>query len=351
MWFTSDNAAGASPEVVAAVSRVNTGYQLAYGGDDVTDRARAMIRERFEAPDAAVHFVATGTAANALSLACLCPPWGAIYAHTAAHVEVDECGAPEFYTAGAKMTLIEGDHGRMQLSALQSALASAASGGVHNVQRGAVSITNATECGTVYSVQDVSALTAAAHAHDVPVHMDGTRFANAVASFGCTPADLSWRAGVDILCLGGTKNGAIAAEAVIIFNPEKAWEFELRRKRAGHLFSKMRFLTAQFEALMTDDLWLRNAARANAVAAHLADGVAKLPGGQLTHPRQANLVFAGLPRAMHEAAKARGAAYHFWPGDQPRTGPADQVLTARFVCSSQTTMEEADALLTAFQAG
>jgi threonine aldolase len=351
MWFTSDNAAGASPEVMDAVMRVNSGYQMAYGGDDVTDRARAMIRERFEVPDAAIHFVSTGTSANALALACYCPPWGAIYAHKAAHVEMDECGAPEFFAGGAKMTLIDGADGRIDEGGLTATLAVAASAGVHNVQRGALTITNATEAGTVYSVDQVKALTTAAHAHGVPVHMDGTRFANAVSSLGRSPAELSWKAGVDVLCLGGTKNGALAAEAVIFFDPEKAWEFELRRKRGGHLFSKMRFLTAQFEALMTDDLWLRNATHSNAMAARLAEGIMTVSGASMMHPREANLVFAGLPRGAHEAARAKGAAYHYWPGGQPESGPADQVLTSRFVCSSQTTSEEVDAIVETFKTG
>lgn len=254
MWFTSDNAAGASPEVMAALSRANEGYCGAYGGDPLTARVQDMIRDAFEAPEAAVHFAATGTAANSLALACLTPPWSGVYCHRAAHIEVDECGAPEFFTGGAKMVLLDGAHGRIDPAALAAALPPAIGHAVHHVQRGALSLTNATEYGAVYRPADVAALTAIARTQGAPTHMDGTRYANALASTGASPAELSWKAGVDILCLGATKNGAMAAEAVIIFNPEKAWEFELRRKRGGHLFSKMRFVAAQFEAVMTDEI-------------------------------------------------------------------------------------------------
>ena len=351
MWFTSDNAAGASPEVMEALVRANDGYAGAYGNDPLTARAQDLIREVFEAPQAAVHFVATGTAANSLALACMTPPWSGVYCHRSAHIEVDECGAPEFYTNGAKMVLVDGADGRMAPAALNSAIPPTEGHAVHHVQRGALSLTNATECGTVYTVEQVRALTDIAKAKCAPVHMDGTRFANAVATLGCSPAELSWKAGVDILCLGATKNGALAAEAVIIFDPQLAWEFELRRKRGGHLFSKMRFVAAQFEAMMTNDLWLQNARRANAMADQLAGGVLSLPGGTLSHPREANLVFAGLPRRAHTVARDRGAAYHNWPTSQASDGPDDEILTCRLVCSAQTNERDIDAILAAFRAG
>lgn len=351
MFFTSDNAAGASPEVMAALSRANDGYAGAYGGDALTARAQDMIREVFEAPDAAVHFVATGTAANSIALACLTPPWSGVYCHRSAHIEVDECGAPEFFTGGAKMVLVDGDHGRMAPEPLRAAIPPRDGHAVHHVQRGALSLTNATEYGTVYSVEQVCALADIAKAKDAPVHMDGTRFANAIATLGCTPAELSWKAGVDILCLGASKNGAMAAEAVIIFDPEKAWEFELRRKRGGHLFSKMRFIAAQFEAMMTNDLWLQNARHANQMANQLAGGIASLSGATLTHPVEANLLFPSIPRGAHKAAIAKGAKYYFWPMSQSLDGPDDEPMTCRLVCSSQTTEQDVDAILTAFRAG
>ncbi|MGB0853253.1 MAG: threonine aldolase family protein [Pikeienuella sp.] len=349
MWFTSDNAAGAAPEVLEALARANEGYAGAYGGDPLTARVQDMIRETFEAPDAAVHFVATGTAANSLALACLTPSWSGVYCHRAAHIEVDECGAPEFFTGGAKMVLVDGDDGLMTPDALDAVIPKADGHPVHHVQRGALSLTNATECGTVYTPADVRALTDIAKAKGAPVHMDGTRFANAIATLGCSPAELSWKAGVDILCLGATKNGALAAEAVIIFDPDMAWEFELRRKRGGHLFSKMRFVAAQFEAMMTNDLWLRNARHANAMADQLAGGILSIRGGSLMHPRQANLVFASLPRAAHKAAMAKGAAYHFWPMSQAKEGPDDEPVSCRLVCSSQTRESDVDAILAAFR--
>lgn len=346
MWFTSDNAAGAPREVIEAIAKVNEGWTMAYGADDVTARARAAIREAFEAPSAAVHFVSVGTAANALALACLTPPWGTIYCHKAAHIEEDECGAPEFYSGGAKLTLIDGEHGLIDPARLERAL-SMGGPSVHNVQRGAVSITQVTEAGTCYTVEALTQLCSIAKAHKTPVHLDGTRFANALAKTGATPAEMSWKAGVDVLCLGFTKNGALAAEAVIIFDEALAWEFELRRKRGGHLFSKMRFIAAQVDAMMQDRLWLRLANHANARAAELAEGIRALPGARLLHPVDANLMFAQIPTAMHKAAKAAGAAYYDMPA--PEGFEDAGLVTIRLVCSFQTTAKDVQGLLAAFR--
>ena len=235
------------------------------------ERVTARIREVFEAPEAAVYLVATGTAANALALACLCPPWATVYCHRNAHVEEDECGAPEFYTGGAKLTLLDGEHGAHrpgEPASGRSALT--ANAGVHNVQKGALSLTNATEAGTVYAPGAGGRAGRHCAGHGIPVHMDGARFANAVAQLGCTPAELTWKAGVDVLSFGGTKNGCLGVEAVVLFDPARAWEFELRRKRGGHLFSKHRFLSAQMEAYLEGDLWLDLAEAANARARELA---------------------------------------------------------------------------------
>lgn len=344
MWFSSDNAAGVAPEVLQAMADAAPGWAMAYGNDEGTSRAADMIRDRFEAPEAAVYFVATGTAANSLSLACLAEPWSAIYCHQSAHIEEDECNGPEFFSGGAKLALIPGEHGRMTPDGLQARLDRTAQGDVHGAQRGPLSITNATEAGTLYDPAAVDALTSVAKKADIAVHMDGTRFAYAVAALGCTPAELSWKAGVDILCLGATKNGAMAAEAVILFDPKLAWEFELRRKRAGHLFSKMRFLAAQFEAMMTDDLWLKLASRANETSATLAEGLSKLSHAKLVHPVEANLMFVDLPRSVHAAARSKGAAYALM-GDLE--GPGDEMLTCRLVCSAQTTRNEVEDFLKA----
>lgn len=345
MWFTSDNAGPAAPEVLAALTAANTGYEHSYGADASMARVTGLIRDAFEAPEASVYLVATGTAANALSLACLCPPWSTIYCHRNAHIEEDECAAPEFYTNGAKLTLLEGVDAKIEPDALTAAIAFTARAGVHNVQKGALSLTNATEAGAVYTVDEVRVLTSIARADGLPVHMDGSRIANAIASLGCSPADLTWRAGVDILSLGGTKNGCFGVEAVVIFDPARAWEFELRRKRGGHLFSKHRYLSAQMEAYFTDGLWLDLAARANTSARDLSRGLLALPGTRLIHPTEANAVFAAWPRAGHRAAHAAGAEYYFWPFNQSLDGPDEEPLSARLVCNWSTTRADVTAFL------
>lgn len=345
MNFASDNTSAAAPEIMAAVAAANAGYAMPYGNDPIMESVRARLRATFEAPDAAVYLVATGTAANALSLAILTQPWGAVFCHRNAHVEEDECGAPEFYTGGSKLVLVDGAHARMDPQSLREALAYTARAGVHNVQRGMVTITNATENGTVYTPDEVRALSDIAGTYNLPVHMDGARFANALVATGATPAEMTWKAGIDVLSFGGTKNGCLGVEAVVIFDPARAWEFELRRKRGGHLFSKHRYLSAQMEAYLTDGLWLDLARRANAAATRLSQGILALPGAQLLHPTEANAVFASWPRAGHARAQNAGARYYFWPFDQTLEGPAEDPLTARLVCSWSTTEADVDTLL------
>jgi threonine aldolase len=349
MQFASDNTSPVPPEIIAAMTRANDGTAMPYGSDPIMDRVRTRIRGIFEAPEAAVYLVATGTAANALALATFCPPWGAIYCHRNAHVEEDECGAPEFYTGGSKLVLIDGDHARMTPDGLDRALRSTARAGVHNVQKGMLSLTNSTENGTVYTPADIATLTALARAEGLPCHLDGARFSNALVSVGCTPAEMTWKAGIDVVSFGGTKNGLMGVEAVVIFDPAKAWEFELRRKRGGHLFSKHRYLSAQMEAYLEGDLWLRLARAANAAAARLAAGIVQVPGAALVHPCQANAVFAAWPRAGHKRAQAAGASYYLWPGEQSMEGPDDEALAARLVCSWSTTDADVDRLLAALR--
>ncbi len=344
MLFSSDNIAACAPEMFEAMARANHGAAKPYGNDEATARVQALVAEVFERP-ATVYLVATGTAANALALACLCPPWATVYCHRNAHVEEDECGAPEFYTGGAKLTLLDGAHAKIAPDALADALRFTARAGVHNVQKGALSLTQATEAGAAYTVDEVAQLADMAHAAGVPVHMDGTRFANAVARLGCSPADLTWRAGVDVLCLGATKNGALAAEAVILFDDAKAWEFELRRKRGGHLWSKMRYMSAQMEAYLTDGLWLRLASHANAMADRLAAGLRAIPGVAIDAPLGANMMFPRFARRGHRALTEAGALYYLWPGDQTLEGPDDEALQCRLVCSWATTQEQVDAFL------
>ncbi len=345
MWFTSDNAGPAHPAVMDALLRANEGYAPSYGADEAMARVTARLREIFEAPEAAVHLVSTGTAANALALACLCPPWSTVYCHAEAHVSVDECAAPEFFSGGAKLTLLGGAHCKIPPEALADAIAGAAGAGVHNVQPGAFSLTNATEAGTVYSPDEIRALADVARAAGLPVHLDGARFANALARLGCTPAEATWKAGVDVLGFGGTKNGLIGVEAVIFFDPAKSWEFELRRKRGGHLFSKHRYLSAQMEAYLADGLWLEMARTANARADALAAGLTALPGVRLRHAVEANMVFAAWPRGGHRALQAAGAHYHLWPSAQTLDGADEAEVSARLVCNWSTTPEEVDAFL------
>ena len=342
MWFTSDNASGAAPEVMTAVTRANEGYARSYGADTQMDRARDLVREVFEAPEAAVYLVTTGTVANALSMSLLSPPWGSIFCHTHAHIAEDECGAPEFYSHGAKLTLIPGAHGRMEAEALEAAILRSAGAGVHGVQPGALSITNVTEAGTVYSVADITTLAGVARAHGVPVHLDGARFANALVATGATAADMTWRAGVDVVSFGGTKNGCMGVEAVVIFDPAKAWEFELRRKRAGHLMSKHRFLSAQMVAYLEDGLWLRLAAHANAMAARLARGLMQMPDVEMVHPVEANILFPEWAVGTHTRLETAGAAYYPFPAPMGRE-------RARLVASWSTTERDVDQFLSALR--
>ncbi len=339
MWFTSDNASGAAPEVMAAVLAANAGYARSYGADDLMAQVTAQLRQEFEAPEAAVHLVATGTIANSLALALTCPSWGAVFCHEHAHVAEDECGAPEFYTGGAKLVLVPGAHGKMTPDTLAPVLARTGAGGVHGVQKGMLTITNVTEAGTVYTPAEIAALTAAAQG--LPCHLDGARFANALDATGATAAEMTWKAGIDLVSFGGTKNGCMGVEALVIFDPAKAWEFELRRKRGGHLFSKHRFLSAQMAAYLQDGLWLRLAAHANAMAARLAAGLAAKPGVTLTHPVQANILFPEWSAGTHARLQAAGAAYYDMPAEHGREA-------ARLVTSWSTTEADVDRFLSAF---
>jgi threonine aldolase len=338
MFFTSDNASGAAPEILAAVTRANEGFAPGYGADDIMVRVTKRVREVFDHPEAAVYLVATGTAANSLALALYAQPWSAVFSHTDAHIAVDECGAPEFYTGGAKLIGVPGAHGKMTPDTLSEAIGKIGESGVHGVQRGIVSITNVTEAGTVYTPAEVATLTAIAKAKGLPSHLDGARFANALVAINTTAADMTWKAGIDIVSFGGTKNGCLGVEAVVIFDPAKAWEFELRRKRGGHLFSKHRFLSAQMEAYLQDDLWLRLATQANAMGARLAKGIEAIPDAHLTHPAPANMLFPEWPQGTHARAKAKGAAYYQIPAPNGREG-------ARLVCSWSTTEADVDGLL------
>src|SRR6056297_776985 len=340
MTFASDNCGPAHPRIIEALVRTNESYAPSYGADDLMTQTRHRLREIFEAPEAMVHLVATGTAANALALATLAQPWQTIYCTPLAHVNCDECQAPEFYTGGCKLSLV-GEADKMTPDALSTAIAEAGHGNVHVAQPGPVSLTQVTEMGRLYTLEDLQALSGVAAAHGLPVHLDGARFANALVALGCTPAEMTWKAGIDAVSFGGTKNGCIGVEAVIFFDPEPAWEFELRRKRAAHLFSKHRFLSAQMGAYLADDLWLTSARAANAHGARLAQGLGALPDCHFLAEPQANMIFATLPRAAHQRLHAAGARYHL-NGGPLETGPADEPLPMRLVCDWSIAESEID---------
>ena len=338
MRFASDNTSGAAPEIMAAVIKANEGYERSYGADAAMARVTDLVRDLFEAPHAEVRLVATGTAANALAIATHVQPWDGVFCHAHAHIAEDECNAPEFYS-GAKLVLIPGEHGKITPAALSQALATTGESGVHGVQRGMLSLTNVTEAGTVYTPAEVAALTALAKAKDIPCHLDGARFANALVATGATPAEMTWKAGIDVLSLGGTKNGCLGVEGVVLFNPAKAWELELRRKRGGHLFSKHRFLSAQMEAYLTDGLWLRLAAHANGMGQRLVEGLRQRQAH--VPPADANMLFPEWPAGHHYRLEAAGAQAYRFPAPAGRE-------RARLVASWSTTEADVDRFLDAF---
>lgn len=309
MRFFSDNAAPACPEVIAALSSANV-QDTAYDGDAWSARLDARFSDLFETPVCAL-WVPTGTAANCLALASLCPPYGGVICHREAHIQMDEGGAPEFYTHGAKLLLADGSGAKLTPDAI-CAVADAIRPGVHWVQPHAISITNATEYGLAYTPDEVAAIGDLARARGLKLHMDGARFANALAHLGCTPADLTWRAGVDALSFGFIKNGGMGAEALIYFDPTQGEAAKLRRKRAGHLQSKGRYLAAQLLAMLDDDVWLRNARAANAGAALLA----RAAPDRLVHPVEGNGVFLRVTADEAASLRARGFDFYDWnPGE------------------------------------
>jgi len=311
--FRSDNVTGAAPEILKALVEAASGTVSSYGEDPITARVEERLKEIFEC-DLVAFPVATGTAANSLSLSLLSPAWGAVFCHEGAHIAVDECGAPEFYTGGAKLIDLPGADGKLTAAQL-AALIPGGLGVVHHAQPAAISLTQATEAGTAYRPDEVAAIAELARRHGLRLHMDGARFANALAFLNATPAEMTWRAGVDILSFGATKNGALAAEAVVIFDKALAAEFAFRRKRAGHLFSKMRFLSAQLDAYLEGGLWLRNAGHANAMANHLAEGLGRIAGAKLAHPVEANEIFVDLPEHAIRGLQADGFQFYRWLGE------------------------------------
>ena len=328
--FASDNYAGICPEAFAAMAEANQGHAVSYGDDEWTTRASDLIRDVFET-NCEVFFVFNGTSANSLSLASLCQSYHSILCHEFAHIETAECGAPEFFANGTKVLLLPGANGKIDPKEVERAVQRR--NDIHYPKPRALSLTQATEVGSIYSIAEVKALTGAARRFDLRVHMDGARFANAVAALNVAPADLSWKAGVDVLCFGGTKNGIGIGEAVVFFDRDLAKEFDYRCKQGGQLASKMRFLSAPWTGMLKDGAWLRHARHANEMARRLETGLRGVPGVKISFPVESNAVFAKIPPAIEKKLLERG--WKFYTG----------VVTpdeSRLMCSWDTTAEDVD---------
>lgn len=337
MSFLSDTTAPAHPALLDAMARANAGAEASYGNDAISARVKAKLREIFST-DLELVFTVSGTASNALALSVLCPGDSAVMCHDEAHIHRDERGAPEFFTGGAKLIPLKGDHARLDAETLAAALEEWPDDFVHTTPPAVLSLSNLTESGTAYDVERVSTLAAMAKARGLAVHMDGARFANALAGLKCDPADLTWRSGVDVLSLGATKGGALAAEAVILFPSvmDRLGALKVRQKRAGHMLPKMRYVAAQFEAWLENGRWLELAAHANAMAAHLAKGLAGVEGVTLAHPVDGNEVFANLPQTVQDRLEAAGIGVYQWTDG-----------SFRLVTNWQTRAEDVDHLVNA----
>ena len=294
MNFSSDNTTGACPEIIEAIIRANQGSTSAYGEDKHTKKVTKMINDIFETATE-VFLVGTGTAANAIALSTLTKSYGSILCHWDSHIFEDECGSPEFFTSGAKLIPLPGNLSKINLLELNQH-SRRGRGDVHMVQPSAVSITQLTEGGTAYSINEIQKIGEICSKSKIKLHMDGARFANALVTLGCTPAEMTWKSGVDVLSFGATKNGALASEAVIFFDKQLAKEFEFRRKRGGHLFSKMRFLACQMEAYLHNDLWIKNARHANSMASHLQKELKKVEKIKFSSPVDGNILFPKIPK-------------------------------------------------------
>lgn len=326
----SDNAAGAAPEIMAAIAAANTGSALAYGADEWTSRLRDKVRDVFEHPDAEVFPVISGTAANSLALAALCPPWGAVLCHETAHILQSECGATSMFGGGAVMRGVGGEHYRVAPAALSEAFEATRWGDPHHSQPSVLSLTVPTDHGTVYTPQQIGELAALARGRGLRVHLDGARVANALSALGCTPADLTWRQGIDALSLGATKNGALSTDAIVCFDPVISEQLVYRVKRAGHVASKMRFQSAQLTAYLTDNLWLHLARQANAAMTRLAAGLHTL-GIELLNEPDVNMLFGRVDPAVADRMADAGLLFYRMTAD-----------TVRLVTSFQTTDTEVD---------
>lgn len=330
--FASDNYAGVCPEALAAFVAANVGHAPAYGEDEWTRKVSDRLRELFET-DADVYFVFNGTAANSLALAALCQSYHSVVCHELAHVQTDECGGPEFFSNGSKLLPAHGEHGKLTPASVLEVISRRSD--IHYPKPRVVTLTQSTEVGTVYRPDEVAAISACAREHGLRVHMDGARFANAVATLGVKPAEITWKVGVDVLCFGGTKMGLPVGEAVVFFDRKLSEDFAYRCKQAGQLASKMRFLSAPWLGILEDEVWLEHARHANAMAQRLAAGLQQVPGAQLMFPVESNGVFCELPLAVLDGLRARGWRFYTFIG----------AGGARFMCGWDTLPASVDALL------
>ncbi len=342
MFFASDNWAGAHPAIAAALAHHAAGFAAAYGASELDRRVEKTFNEIFER-EVAVFFVATGTAANSLALAAIDRPGGVCFCHSESHMIEDECGAPEFLSSGTRLRPVSGLGGRMDADVLKREIARFPAGNVHSGQPMGVSITQTTEIGTVYSLDQIEAVKRIAAERGLPLHMDGARFANALCALGATPAEMTWKRGVDILSFGGTKNGCWCAEAIVFFDPKQAEQFPFLRKRAAQLFSKTRFVAAQFEAYFTDGLWMANAAHANAMGKRLAETMRGSNSVRLAWEPAANEVFAVMRKEKAKGLREAGAVFYDWNEPHLWDGSAeDDEVLCRFVTSFATNVEDVE---------
>ena len=349
MNFASDNVYGVHPSIMAALAAANGATAPSYGGDGFTQQAEERLKQVFGC-DLRAFLVMTGTAANGLSLSAITPGHGAIICHAEAHIAVDECNAPEHFTGGAKIIGLNGPGGKITPAMVEKTLKGFIRG-EHDPKPRGVSLTNATELGTVYAPAEVKAFSDLIRPRGMKLHMDGARFANAVAGLGVTPADLTWKAGVDVLSFGATKNGAMMLEAVIFFDLALAEDFAYRRMRSGQLMSKSRYLGAQMLAYLEQNLWLENARRANALAQKLSDGLRQFNAIRIPNPVAANEVFAVMPRTLYDRLLSSGAKFYDWMPDSLGDAISPDEIFARFVLSFATPEEDVDAFLTLIAKG
>lgn len=331
--FRSDNCGSAAPEIVDALVRANSGCAIGYGADDLTLLLNKTLSDVFET-QVKVFPIPTGTGANALALAATGTPFGAVYCSPEAHINTSECNAVGFFGSGLKVSPIEGIHGKVCPVSLEAHLNNAGFGQAHKSQPVAVNLVQATDLGAVYRTDEIHHLSTLARAKNLTVHMDGARFANALAYLGCTPAEMTWKAGVDILSLGVTKNGGLLSDAIVVFNPDIAENIGFHLRRGGMIWSKMRFASAQVLAYVENDLWLRLARQSNAAAQQLATGISSTPGARLIAPVQANELFVEMAAPALDQLAQKGVLFY-------RRGPQ----LARFVCRWDTTEDEVTSLL------